>query len=82
MTQQDPIKLVALVHADVKDYSHLMDADESATIGAITTFKKRMNDLAEAPQGKVISSAGGGFLLKFGSAQQAVEFASTVDRTL
>ncbi len=68
-------RLVALVHADVKGYTRLMERDEASTIKVITLCQDGMKSLAQKHDGNVVDTAGDGFLLEFMSAEDAVQFA-------
>ncbi len=68
-------RLVALVHADAKGYTRLMERDEASTIEVITLCQAGMQGLAEKHAGSVVDTAGDGFLLEFVSAEDAVQFA-------
>lgn len=68
-------RLVALVHADVKGYTRLMERDEASTIEVITLCQDGMKSLAQKHAGGVVDTAGDGFLLEFVSAEDAVQFA-------
>jgi class 3 adenylate cyclase len=68
-------RLVALVHADVKGYSSLMEIDEDSTIEGLILSQDGMKGLAQKHGGYVVDTAGDGFLLEFVSAEEAVQFA-------
>ena len=68
-------RLVALVHADVKGYSSLMQRDEASTIEELILSQNGMKSLAQKNEGHVVDTAGDGFLLEFASAEDAVQFA-------
>ena len=68
-------RLVALVHADVKGYSSLMQRDEASTIEELTLSQDGMIRLAQNHDGDVVDTAGDGFLIEFVSAEDAVQFA-------
>lgn len=68
-------RLVALVHADVKGYSSLMQRDEASTIEELILSQHGMKGLAQKHGGHVVDTAGDGFLLEFVSAEGAVQFA-------
>jgi class 3 adenylate cyclase len=68
-------RLVALVHADVKGYSSLMQRDEASTIEELILSQDGMKGLADKHDGHVVDTAGDGFLLEFVSAEDAVQFA-------
>ncbi len=68
-------RIIALVHADVKGYSSLMQRDEASTIEGLILSQDGMKGLAQKHDGHVVDTAGDGFLLKFVSAEDAVQFA-------
>jgi adenylate cyclase len=68
-------RLVALVHADVKGYSCLMEIDEDSTIAGLILSQDGMKGLAQKHGGYVVDTAGDGFLLEFVGAEDAVQFA-------
>lgn len=68
-------RLVALVHADVKGYSSLMQRDEASTVEELILSQHGMKGLAQKHGGHVVDTAGDGFLLEFVNAEHAVEFA-------
>ncbi len=73
--QQGRSKLAALVHADIRGYSGFMESDEEWTIATLTSFKDELKRLVQSHHGRVVDTAGDGFLLEFGSAKDAVQFA-------
>jgi class 3 adenylate cyclase len=68
-------RLVAIVHADVKGYSRLMQNDEVSTIEELIVSQSGMKSLAQKHDGHVVDTAGDGFLLEFVTAEDAVQFA-------
>jgi class 3 adenylate cyclase len=68
-------RLVALVHADVKGYSSLMQRDEASTIEELTLSLDGMKGLAQKHDGNLVDTAGDGFLVEFIGAEDAVQFA-------
>ncbi len=68
-------RLVAIVHADVKGYSSLMQRDEASTIEELIVSQDGMKGLAQKHDGHVVDTAGDGFLLEFVTAEDAVQFA-------
>jgi class 3 adenylate cyclase len=68
-------RLVAIVHADVKGYSSLMQNDEVSTIEELIVSQSGMKSLAQKHDGHVVDTAGDGFLLEFVTAEDAVQFA-------
>lgn len=74
MSAQETVKrkLTAVLHADVKGYSRLMSADEALTVRTLTSYRQELYRLTGQYGGRVVDTAGDGFLL---------EFASVVDGT-
>jgi class 3 adenylate cyclase len=68
-------KLAAVVHADVKGYSALMGRDEAGTVRLLRTYRDILKGLIELHGGRLVDTAGDGFLCEFPSAVNAVEFA-------
>jgi len=68
-------KLAAVVHADVKGYSALMGRDEARTVRLLRTYRDILKGLIELHGGRLVDTAGDGFLCEFPSAVNAVEFA-------
>jgi len=68
-------KLAAVVHADIRGYSRLMESDENWTIATLTSCREELKRLVEGHHGQIVDTAGDGFLLEFGSAKDAVKFA-------
>ena len=67
-------KLAAVVHADVKGYSALMGRDEPGTVRQLGTYREILKRLIELNGGRLVDTAGDGFLCEFPSAFNAVEF--------
>ncbi len=67
-------KLVAVVHADVKDYSRLMGEDDEYTVRTLAANRQAMYRLVELHGGQVRDTAGDGFLVEFPSVVDAVKF--------
>ena len=74
-TEKAKRKLAAVLHADVKGYSRLMGEDEEATVRALAANKEEMARLVQVHRGRVVDTAGDGFLLEFASVVDAVGFA-------
>ncbi len=68
-------KLAAVVHADVKGYSALMGVDEEGTVRMLAAYRDVLRRLVELHGGRLVDTAGDGFLCEFASAVNAVEFA-------
>jgi adenylate cyclase len=75
-------KLTAILSADVKGYSRLMDNDEEATIRTLTAFREVMNKLIQQYSGRVVDTTGDNLLAEFASAVDAVNCAVEIQREL
>jgi adenylate cyclase len=75
-------RLAAILAADVAGYSHLMAADERATVSALDAARGIFRDRIEASQGRVIDMAGDSVLAVFDTATGAVTAALAVQRSL
>jgi TolB-like protein/class 3 adenylate cyclase/Flp pilus assembly protein TadD len=75
-------KLVALLSADVKEYSRLMSQDERGTIRTLTAYKEAMSSLIEEYKGRVVDAPGDNLLAEFGSVVDAVNCAVEIQREL
>lgn len=67
-------KLVAIVFADVVNYSYMMGQDEMGTTLAVKERLKEFSDCAAKHSGEVVNTAGDGVFLLFDSAVDAVQF--------
>ena len=75
-------KLAAILSADVKGYSRLMDDDEEATVRTIKAYRATINDLAQQYRGRIVDSPGDNILAEFGSVVDAVNCAVEIQRDL
>ena len=75
-------KLVAVVMADVVGYSRLMERDESGTHARLRELRERIVSKAHTLGGRLVKTAGDGFLLEFASATAALRWAIDVQREL
>ena len=71
-------RLAAIVSLDVAGYSRLMELDESDTMAALDWTRALIEQTATRHRGRLVSSAGDGFLLECGSAVSAVLCASEI----
>ncbi len=60
-------KLTAILIADVKGYSRLMQDDEEATVRTITAYRGVMSGLIQEHDGRVVDAKGGNLLAEFPS---------------
>jgi adenylate cyclase len=66
-------RLAAIVAADVAGYSRLMGRDESGTLEALRTVRRKIVDPAIAAHGgRLVKTTGDGLLIEFASAVDAV----------
>jgi TolB-like protein/class 3 adenylate cyclase len=75
-------KLTAILSADVKGYSRLMEDDEEATIRTLTAYREVMTALIQQHRGRVVDSPGDNLLAEFASAVDAVQSAVEIQRAL
>ena len=75
-------KLSAILSADVKGYSRLMDNDEEATVRTLTTYRTAISDLVQQFRGRVIDTPGDNVLSEFPSVVDAVNCAVEIQREL
>ena len=73
-------KLTAILSADVKGYSHLMQDDEEATVRTITAYREVMTNLIQGHDGKVVDAKGDNVLAEFGSVVDAVQCGMAVQK--
>jgi TolB-like protein/class 3 adenylate cyclase len=75
-------KLSAILSADVKGYSRLMQDDESSTIQTLKTYRKLITSFIQEHRGRVVDSPGDNILAEFGSVVDAVECAVVIQQKL
>jgi len=75
-------KLVAVVMADVVGYSRLMERDESGTHARLRELRALIVSKAATLGGRLVKTAGDGFLLEFHSATAALRWAIDLQREL
>jgi adenylate cyclase len=75
-------KLIAILSADVKEYSRLMRDDEDATIRTLTAYRKAIFDLVKQHRGHVVDSPGDNVLAQFGSIVDAVTCAVNIQHEI
>ncbi len=64
--------LIAILSADVKDYTRLMSQDDVGTIRTLTAYKEAMETLIRRYRGQVVDATGDSFLARFDSVLDAV----------
>jgi adenylate cyclase len=75
-------KLSAILSADAKGYSRLMQDDESLTVHTLKNYREIMAKLIQQYCGRVVDSPGDNILAEFASVVDAVECAEKIQRTL
>jgi TolB-like protein/class 3 adenylate cyclase/Tfp pilus assembly protein PilF len=75
-------KLTAILSADVKGYSRLMEMDELGTVRTLNTYKEMMAHLIQKHHGRVVDAPGDNVLAEFASVVDAVECAVEIQKGL
>jgi adenylate cyclase len=75
-------KLTAILSADVKGYSHLMQDDEEATVRTITAYRGVMSSLIQEHDGRVVDAKGDNLLAEFPSVVDAVRCGVEIQKEL
>jgi adenylate cyclase len=75
-------KLTAILSADAKGYSRLMQKDEVGTIQTLNTYKEVMANLIRHYYGRVVGAPGDNVLAEFASVVDAVECSVEIQKEL
>src|SRR5438093_11933375 len=75
-------KLTAILSADVKGYSRLMDEDEEATLHTLTAYREVTDSLIHQHRGRIVGTAGDSVLAEFASVVDAVRCAVEIQQQL
>jgi adenylate cyclase len=75
-------KLAAILSADVKGYSRLMEEDEVTTVRTLEEYRAILSELVEKHQGRVVDSPGDNLLAQFTSVVDATEAAVEIQKEL
>jgi adenylate cyclase len=75
-------KLAAILSADVKGYSRLMEADEVGTVRTLTAYRELMATLIREHRGRVVDATGDNLLAEFPSVVDGVQCAVGIQQTL
>ena len=73
-------KLAAILSADVKGYSRLMEEDEETTIRTLTEYRHAFREKVEFYNGRVVDFPGDNVLAEFISAVDAVKCAVEIQK--
>lgn len=79
-SQEVKRKLAAILSADVKGYSRLMEENEVGTIRTLTTYREIMANFIRQHKGRVVDSPGDNLLAEFISVVEAVQCAVEIQR--
>jgi TolB-like protein/class 3 adenylate cyclase/Tfp pilus assembly protein PilF len=75
-------KLTAILSADVKDYSRLMEDDEAETVRTLRIYRTAISDLIQQYRGRVVDATGDNIMAEFTSVVDAVNCAVEIQRDL
>jgi adenylate cyclase len=75
-------KLSAILSADVKGYSRLMQDDEEATVRTITQYREVMTNLIQANHGRVLDAKGDNVLADFPSVVASLRSAVEIQKEI
>ncbi|MCG2778218.1 MAG: adenylate/guanylate cyclase domain-containing protein [Desulfobacterales bacterium] len=75
-------KLTAILSADVKGYSRLMEDDEEATVRTITAYREVMTNLIQGHHGRVVDAKGDNILAELASVVDAVRCGVEIQKEL
>jgi adenylate cyclase len=80
--EQAKRKLTAILSADVKGYSRLMEDDEEATVRTINAYRELMVEHITRQNGRVVDAKGDNILAEFASVVDAVRCAVEIQKEL
>lgn len=75
-------KLTAILSADIKGYSRLMNDDEAHTIETLTRYRNLFTQIITSHKGSIVNTPGDNILAEFSSALHAVESAVEIQQRL
>ena len=81
-TDRSKRKLTAILSADVKGYSRLMQDDEDATVRTITSYRDVMIKLIRDNSGRVVDAKGDNLLAEFPSVVDAIRSSVDIQKEL
>jgi adenylate cyclase len=82
MQQRAKRKLSAILSADVKDYSRLMEQDELETVRTLEAYREMIAEVIRNYSGRVVDSPGDNVLAEFSSVVDAIECATEIQMEL
>jgi len=81
-SQEFKRKLSAILSADVKGYSRLMEENEIGTIRTLTAYREIIANFIQKHKGRVIDTPGDNLLAEFTSVVEAVQCAMEIQKEL
>jgi class 3 adenylate cyclase/TolB-like protein/Flp pilus assembly protein TadD len=75
-------RLAAILHADIRGYSRLVEADEEGTLRNLKAYRAAIDALISRHNGRVVGSAGDSVLAEFVSPVEAVRCAAEIQDEL
>ena len=75
-------KLAAILSADVKGYSRLMDDNEEANVRTLSSYRSAMSNLVQQYRGRVVDTIGDNLLAEFASVMDALNYVIEIQRDL
>lgn len=82
MSERVKRRLTTVFSADVKGYTHLMEGDETGTLGRLRAYRQKMTALIERHDGRVINTWGDALIAEFASVVEAVHAAVEIQQEL
>ena len=82
MEERAKRKLSAILSADVKEYSRLMEENELATVRTLEAYREMIAEVIRNYSGRVVDSPGDNILAEFASVVDAVECAVDIQKEL
>src|SRR4051794_35786481 len=82
MTPHGERRLAAILHADVVNYSRLMNQDEAATLRLLTSCREITDRLISQHRGRIANTAGDSILAEFPTATDALRCALAIQNRL
>jgi len=82
MTDKVKRRLTTVLCADVHGYSHLMEADETGTLGTLHRYRAAMAGLVERHDGRIVNTWGDAVIAEFASVVEAVQCAAEIQQEI
>jgi len=82
MSENVKRRLTAVMCADVKSYTHLMEVDEAGTLDTLRRYSAAMDALVRRHDGRVVNTWGDAVIAEFASVVEAVQCAIEIQTDL